>query len=249
MPGLDGQVENEHFCLQLAQRLDFTVSRTEVLTIAGEKAIAVERFDRFPWKLEDGTTEWRRIHQEDMCQALSVMPDRKYQADGGPNIKAILRLLAERSTAPEEDTYAFTRAVGMNFLIAGTDAHAKNFSVLILPGAERSEIRLAPLYDINSALPYYDDLRDVELSLSIDGRKAFGDIMRRHWEAEARASRLYADRVVAELRIMMAALPRVAQETLEACRKDGLGHPMLDLLVQRLTERCRKLEKLYGFRN
>ena len=37
-----------------------------------------------------------------------------------------------------------------NWLIAGTDAHAKNFSLLIAPGPQ---IRLAPLYDLASALP------------------------------------------------------------------------------------------------
>ncbi|MBA4332855.1 MAG: HipA domain-containing protein [Brevundimonas sp.] len=35
--------------------------------------------------------------------------------------------------------------------IGGTDVHAKNYAFLI---AEEGQVRLAPLYDISSALPY-----------------------------------------------------------------------------------------------
>ncbi len=44
----------------------------------------------------------------------------------------------------------FADALIWNWLIAGTDAHAKNYS-LLLAG---DQVRLAPLYDIASALPY-----------------------------------------------------------------------------------------------
>jgi serine/threonine-protein kinase HipA len=44
----------------------------------------------------------------------------------------------------------FFDALAWNWLIAGTDAHAKNYSLLLAGG----QVRLAPLYDIASALPY-----------------------------------------------------------------------------------------------
>ncbi|WP_200845161.1 type II toxin-antitoxin system HipA family toxin [Roseomonas sp. 18066] len=244
MPGLEGQVENEHFCLSLARRLGFLVPRSAVRRFGDEPAIVVERYDRYPVETESGTL-WQRIHQEDLCQALSVMPERKYQADGGPGVKAILRLLAAHSSAAVEDRHAFLRALAFNFLIAGTDAHAKNFSLLILPGDAAPEVRLAPLYDINSALPYDDDLRGVELSLGIDGRRGFDIIMLRHWQAEARASQMDADRVVTELRAMMAAIPDLASATLQECRAEGIGHPVLHRLVDRLAARCARLQRLY----
>jgi hypothetical protein len=34
-----------------------------------------------------------RWHQEDTCQALSLYPNRKYQADGGPSADGIVILL------------------------------------------------------------------------------------------------------------------------------------------------------------
>lgn len=244
MPGLEGQVENEHFCLTLSSKLGFLASRSRVLTFAGEQAIVVQRYDRIP---DEASGTVLRIHQEDMCQASSVLPEHKYQSDGGPGIKAIETLLRENSTDPDQDCHEFIRAVGFNFLIAGTDAHAKNFSVLIAPGEGRPGVRLAPLYDINSALPYFEDLRDVELSLSVDGRREFAAIMLRHWEKEARDSRLDVGRVTQALRDMMARLPDMARDTLEDCRRDGLRHPVLPLLADRMASRCQKLERLYGF--
>ncbi|ONG55863.1 hypothetical protein BKE38_07940 [Pseudoroseomonas deserti] len=247
MPGLEGQVENEHFCLSLARRLDFLVPRSAVHRFGEEAAIVVERYDRYPAQAPDGTITWQRIHQEDFCQALSVMPEKKYQADGGPGLKAMLTLLAAHSAAPLEDRHALLRAMALNFLIAGTDAHAKNFSLLILPGREAPEVRLAPLYDINSTLPYDADLRGVEMSLGIGGHRGFDMIMLRHWQAEARASQLDRDRLVTELRGMMAALPDLASATLQECRAGGIGHPALHRLAERLAARCSRLQRLYGF--
>ena len=63
-----------------------------------------------------------------------------------------------------------------SLLIAGTDAHAKNYS-LLLAG---NQIRLAPLYDIASILPYDDsDGHKVKLAMKVGDdyklRRAAGD--------------------------------------------------------------------------
>ena len=47
-------------------------------------------------------------------------------------------------------TLQFFDALAWNWIIAGTDAHAKNYSLLLLG----SQVRLAPFYDVASALPY-----------------------------------------------------------------------------------------------
>ena len=67
-----------------------------------------------------------RVHQEDMCQAFAIPPTRKYQDEGGPGIRDIVGLLAENSSLPREDIATFLVSVVYNFLIAGTDAHAKD---------------------------------------------------------------------------------------------------------------------------
>jgi serine/threonine-protein kinase HipA len=50
----------------------------------------------------------------------------------------------------QESVWRFIDALAWSWLIAGTDAHAKNYSLLLAGG----QIRLAPLYDVASALPY-----------------------------------------------------------------------------------------------
>lgn len=60
--------------------------------------------------------------------------------------------------------WRFAEALVWNWLIAGTDAHAKNYSVLLAGG----QVRLAPLYDIASALPYAHE-RDVRMAMKLGG--------------------------------------------------------------------------------
>jgi serine/threonine-protein kinase HipA len=143
--GLDGHAENEVFCLMLASKLGLVAAKAVVSRFKDELAIVVERFDRV--RTESGVL---RVHQEDLCQALAAPPSKKYEKDGGPGVKGIMDMLT-RSTNAEADRRRFMRATILNFLIVGTDAHAKNYSLLFGPG----QVRLAPIYDIASYLPYY----------------------------------------------------------------------------------------------
>lgn len=144
----DGHAENEHLCLKLAGRLGMPTVSSDVMRFEDQMAIVVERYDRRHTK--KGLI---RVHQEDICQALSVLPTRKYENEGGPGPRAVIDLLREYSGAREEDVSTFVDALAFNWLIAGTDAHAKNYSVLIGPSGR---VCLAPLYDLASALPYDD---------------------------------------------------------------------------------------------
>jgi serine/threonine-protein kinase HipA len=135
---------------------------SRVTRFESEIAIVVERYDR----VRSGN-QIVRVHQEDVCQALGIMPTRKYENEGGPGIKEIVELLRIYSSARDEDVRTFVHAVGFNWLIAGSDAHAKNYSLLI--GGE-SHVRLAPLYDIASILPYEQfDIQKVKLAMKVGG--------------------------------------------------------------------------------
>ncbi|MEO5815532.1 MAG: HipA domain-containing protein [Gemmatimonadaceae bacterium] len=140
-----GFVENEHFCLELATELSLGSVRSRVLRFVDEVAIVVERFDR-----ERRQNDYVRIHQEDTCQALGVMPHQKYEREGGPGIRDIITLLRDSSSRPDEDVDRFLRATALNWVIAATDAHAKNYALL---HGEGGRLRLAPFYDILSYLP------------------------------------------------------------------------------------------------
>jgi serine/threonine-protein kinase HipA len=80
---------------------------------------------------------------------MAVHPAATYQSEGGPAPARIAALLREHSTQAEEDVAAFFDALAFSWLTAGTDAHAKNYSVLHSAGGR---VRLAPLYDLATAL-------------------------------------------------------------------------------------------------
>lgn len=243
MPGLRGQVEHEHFCLLLARALDFASSNSSVLRFDRETCIVVERYDRLR---QTSSNEYVRLHQEDMCQALSVMPALKYQSDGGPSIRHVVRLLRENSSAALEDMRQFVRAMALNFIILGTDAHAKNLSVIIAPGQSRTQLRLAPLYDVNSYLPYTDATRRVRMSMSVGGKYEYDEIMPRHWERESRSCGLPIDQTLADIRDMIARCPDAAADVARRCQESGLSHPVIRQLSTRIAARCAQLMPLYG---
>ncbi len=160
--GLDDHDLNEHLCLDAARRAGLIASRTRVARFGEETAIIVDRYDRRA--VGRGLV---RIHQEDVCQALGFPPSSKYQNQGGPGPRDVVRLL--RSAMPpriaDESVWRFVDALAWNWLIAGTDAHAKNYSLLLAGG----EVRLAPLYDVASALPYGFDEHELRLAMKIGG--------------------------------------------------------------------------------
>lgn len=148
--GLDltHSVENEYLCLKLLTAIGLPAAKAEMATYGERRVLIVERFDRL-WT-QDGRL--LRLPQEDCCQALSVVPTRKYQSDGGPGIEAILHLLRGSDT-PAEDQRTFLKAVIAFLLLGATDGHAKNFSVFLHPGGR---YHMTPLYDVISAQPSVD---------------------------------------------------------------------------------------------
>ena len=70
----DGHAENEHICLALARALGLPAALSHVRAFEGEVAIVVARYDRI-----NVAKTIRRLHQEDMCQALGVLPTGKYE--------------------------------------------------------------------------------------------------------------------------------------------------------------------------
>ena len=109
------------------------------------RAIVSKRYDR---QLEENGT-YRRLHQEDLCQAMSVPPSKKYQRqDDGPGIGQIARLFATRLSPSTAISVAkrFLAALTANAALLNTDAHAKNYALML----DGSEVSLAPMYDVLS---------------------------------------------------------------------------------------------------
>lgn len=232
----DGHAENEHICLALARALGLPAASSRVMHFGDEVAIVVERYDR----MRSGK-KIVRVHQEDICQALGIMPTRKYQNEGGPGVTDIVELLRTHSSDREEDVWTFVSAVGFNWLIAGTDAHAKNYSLLISTGPR---VRLAPLYDVASVLPYDEfDLNKMKLSMKIGGEYQLGDIGIRQWQKCAKEIHLDPDEFVTRLRSPAQQLPDEVSTICTKAKKDGLTQPIIDRLAARLIERAVACQK------
>ncbi|NDC58223.1 MAG: type II toxin-antitoxin system HipA family toxin [Alphaproteobacteria bacterium] len=228
---------NEHFCLELARRLDLPAALSTVEVIGGAPVIIVERYDRLR-----GPKGVVRVHQEDMCQALGVDPMRKYQADGGPTIKQIMDLLRE-SANPDVDRDRFMRAQALNFIIAGTDAHARNYSIVYAPGGA---FRLAPLYDVISDLPYAADRRESSLAMGVGGQRVLREILPRHWEVLSADAGYARGRGLAHVRDLIARAPDEAEALLADLKLKGLHNATLTRLCKELRARCRGLAPIYG---
>src|SRR6185312_4509115 len=180
-------------------------------------------------------------HQEDVCQALGIMPTRKYQNEGGPSVADIVELLRTHSSQRDEDVWTFVRAVGLNWLIAGADAHAKNYSLLMSNGPR---VRLAPLYDIASILPYDEfDIHTLKLAMKIGGEYKIRDISVRQWQKLAREVRLDADEWIAHLRAMAETLGTEVNAARANAYKDGLTSPIIGRLAEALTKRAEECQR------
>lgn len=265
----DGHAENEHFCLALARALEMPTATSAVMRFNGEVAIVVERYDRAstgallaaeaaasaafaagadpPASVRSAarvanlaalakTQPILRLHQEDMCQALGLMPTAKYQNEGGPSPTDIVTLLRDRSSRADRDVGAFVDALIFNWLIGGTDAHAKNYSIL---HGGRGQVRLAPFYDLASALPYQQfDPQRLRLAMKIGGEYRLRDVGRRQWQAFASDAQLDGDAVLRRALELAEGVALATPGLGEALRRNGLGHPIIPTLVASVTERA-----------
>ncbi|MBZ9710876.1 HipA domain-containing protein [Mesorhizobium sp. ESP7-2] len=176
---LSNSVENEYLCLKLLEAFGVPAARAEIADFGERRTLIVERFDRL-WA-RDGRL--LRLPQEDICQALSVPPTRKYQSEGGPGIAQIVELL-KGSDTPEDDIAVFLRACIIFWLIGATDGHAKNFSIFLSPGGR---FRMTPLYDVLTAQPSLDagqiPRKKFKLAMSVGKSRHYSvhEIMPRHF--------------------------------------------------------------------
>jgi serine/threonine-protein kinase HipA len=180
-------VENEWLCSRILQHFGAEVASSKMVTFGARKVLAIERFDR---ALQAGG--WiARLPQEDFCQALGLPSSLKYESDGGPGMRDILRIL-DGSSKAIADKRAFVRAQILFWMLAATDGHAKNFSLFHERGGT---YRLTPLYDVLSAWPILGrgpntlDGHKVKLAMAVRGKNAhwkINEIKARHWDAVAK---------------------------------------------------------------
>lgn len=210
-----GQALTEYLCLRALELVGVVTAKTDFTSFDGAEAIVVERYDRL--RLPDGTIA--RIHQEDMCQALSVWPQYKYTSSGGPSAVDISKLLSR--VASQKDVDRFTDAVVAQYLLGAPDGHAKNYSAIL----DGEDVTLAPLYDVASILPYERRPGSSldRVAMSISGHNKFGDVKMRHIDRFARNTGTDPDRLVARTRDMAKNLPPAIADAASRITGAGLG--------------------------
>lgn len=90
IPAVEESVINEGFCMALAEAMRLEPARSSVRRVLGREFLLVERYDR----LVDAQGHRQRLHQEDFCQALGVVPELKYQNEGGPGLAPLYDTLS-----------------------------------------------------------------------------------------------------------------------------------------------------------
>lgn len=208
----------EHVCMEAARRCGLHAAATAVGRYGERSVISVTRFDR-----HHAGGAWQRLHQEDVCQALGLPPVSKYEMFGGPGVAATAALLRTATTSPDLSLARFRDALIYNWLIGGTDAHAKNYALLMHGGA----VEFAPLYDICSVFPYVPDGTELQrrLSMRLGGHYALEDTLRPGlWHDVADELELDAVETVRRVRRMASAVPRAVREA-----ADGLADEVRDL--------------------
>ncbi|MDO6462462.1 type II toxin-antitoxin system HipA family toxin [Granulosicoccaceae sp. 1_MG-2023] len=223
---------NEHLSLTLCRALGLATADTEVLRIGGQPVLLVTRFDR-RWS---GQVLYR-LPQEDLCQALGVMPGGKYESDGGPGMREVMEVL-RGAIDPLHDRMQFYRAQLVFWLLGAIDGHAKNFSLFLTPGG----YRLTPLYDVISVAPFKSlPLQKARMAMSYGQRRVYrlAQIQVRHLLQTARACGLPESRAQEVIDDLLARGPAAlaAGEALVAGQAlpASCAGPILQMLEKRLA--------------
>lgn len=181
-----GLVLNEAYCSVLAEEAGLAVACVNLITVEGSPVLLVERYDRR--RIGDSV---ERLHQEDFCQALRVTASKKYQAEGGPDLRRMVEFLNRISSDAAADVERLLQWELFNFLVGNSDGHAKNLSMLY-----SDQNRLAPAYDLVSTKMF--DLKP-DMGQSIGGEYLPDRIGRGQWEAECRRLGLNSRLVLSQL--------------------------------------------------
>lgn len=232
IPHVAESIVNEAFCMSLAAHVNLNVAAATPRVADSQEYLLVHRYDRGK-KTPDG-----RIHQEDFCQALGLVPAVKYEKEGGPTVADCAELIRRRFSAPARDITAFLDALLFNFAIANHDAHSKNYSLLLEgPGS----IRLAPLYDLISTVVFHGTDRKLAMRYGSENRPEY--LRARHLDRLARdfgVKPTLVRRRAISMRERIGAAVETARLSLPSEFQD---RPILDRMVEVLGERSEALAK------
>jgi serine/threonine-protein kinase HipA len=233
VPRLPGSVQNEAFCLTLARRMKLAAAAVTTARAGSRTYLLVSRYDR-----KEIAGRWRRLHQEDFCQALGRHPSDKYEANqtgiAGPTLNDMLD--ATRRHMPATDIVRLLDMAIFNVLACNTDAHAKNYGIMIRAGGAA----LAPIYDVMCGEVWGSVTKN--LAQRIAGEKRGERLDRTLWERFGRQCGLNPTQVVGRVDVLArAALAEAEAAAAEVAAMPGGPHESLDGARLAVERRARAL--------
>jgi serine/threonine-protein kinase HipA len=234
---VEDSVINEGFCMALAQAMQLEPAKSKVHRVLDRSFLLVERYDR----LIDAQGHRHRLHQEDFCQALGVVPESKYQNEGGPDLAQCFDLVRSVTRPSAPQVLRLLDYVIFNALIGNHDAHAKNFSLLYSGKATV----VAPLYDVLSTAVY--PTLTPKMAMKIGSKYKFSEIQAQHWDQFSESvglSKAQAKRRILELARSLPATARKLQSETDRGfaanavieRINALNEDRCALTIQRLSD-------------
>lgn len=161
---------NEAMVMMIAKAVGLDVA--EVRYASELDAVVVTRYDR----VIDGNNRLRRLHQNDICQILSIPSGKKYESEGGPSLQVCFKAVLDRSANPAVDKKRLIKWVIFNVLVGNMDSHAKNLSLMSV--GDRT--RLTPFYDMLCTAVYPNLSQKFAFKVGGENRPKW--MMLRHWE-------------------------------------------------------------------
>jgi serine/threonine-protein kinase HipA len=225
---VEDSVINEGFCMALADAMRLKSAKAKVHAVLDRPFLLVERYDR----IVDSAGHRQRIHQEDFCQALGVVPEMKYQNEGGADLARCFELVrrATRPSAPQ--VLRLLDYVIFNALIGNHDAHAKNFSLLY---SGKTTV-LAPLYDTLSTAVY--PTLTPKMAMKIGSKYKFSEVEARHWEQFADSVGLARAQTRRRILELANSLPATARKLQSDTGHGFTGHAVVEQINALIEQRC-----------
>jgi serine/threonine-protein kinase HipA len=225
---VEDSVTNEGFCLALAAAMQLRPARSRIQTVGDRRFLLVERYDR----VANAGKHRQRLHQEDFCQALGVVPEMKYQNEGGPDLTQCFALVRRVTRPNAPQVLRLLDYVIFNALIGNHDAHAKNFCLLY---SNKAPV-LAPLYDTLSTAVY--PTLTPKMAMKIGSKYKFSEVEARHWDQFAEAAGLSKAQARKRILELAKALPPTARQLQAEPDRGFAGHSLVEQIVTLIEQRC-----------
>lgn len=213
--------------MALADAMQLKPARSRIYAIRDHHFLLVERYDR----THDASGNLHRLHQEDFCQALSVVPEMKYQNEGGPDFAQCFDLVRRVTRPSAPHVLRLLDYVIFNALIGNHDAHAKNFSLLYTSKG----VVLAPLYDALSTAVYAS--LTPKMAMKLGSKYKFSEVEIRHWEQFASAVGLSVAQARKRTLELARQLPLMARKLQASPDRCFSNKPVVEQIVSLIEQR------------